>query len=500
MTALSPRVAIPPRWSPSARELDDGEALLLGAYPGLRGFLGPEDISSVRSEARLADGTPWPVPVTLAVPDAVAQAAREAGSLVLLDEEGTPVLDVTVEQLWNLDGGSVGIAGRVAPLAMLERGSHRSLRCHVADASRPGPMLGIPLVQPPHAPQVAQWVTCAAALGAAIRLLPMTGSGRQGEVDGPALVRICLDVAGRIGADVVPVSMPHHGDVERDLLAGALVARAYGATHVPGPMPAVDATWNPSLPAVVVLHEVVRDLRTDRWEPVLAVPPQYRSPARAEETCATVRGMVARGEQVPEWLAGPAVIHELARVRRGRSTGFTVLLTGLSGSGKSTVAKALHAALLERTSRTVTLLDGDRVRSMLSSELTFSRADRELNVRRIGFVAAEVTRHGGIALCAPIAPYTSSRAEVRALVSPHGGFLLVHVATAMATCEARDRKGLYAKARAGLIPEFTGISDPYEEPVDADLRIDTAVLAPADAVECILEVVARKGWLEVAGY
>ena len=143
----------------------------------------------------------------------------------------------------------------------------------------------------------------------------------------------------------------------------------------------------------------------------------------------------------------------------------------------------------------MTLLDGDVVRSMLSSELDFSRAHRDLNVRRIGYVAAEITRHGGIALCAPIAPYAPTRAAVRAMVEEFGGFLLVHVSTPLEVCEARDRKGLYAKARAGLLAEFTGVSDPYEDPTDADLTIDTAKTALDDAVEQVLAAATTRGWL-----
>lgn len=481
-----------PQWRPSTRELDDLDALLLGAYPALRGFLGPEDLAAVLATARLADGTAWPVPVSLVIPPAVALLARDAGALVILDEEGTPVGEVLIERLWDLDGG-IGVAGPVVPLAALERGSHLSLRRHVDHVSRPGRLLCIPVDRPPHAPQLAQWASCARGLGADIRLLPLTGSGRSGVVDGPALVRICLDAAERIGGDVVPVPVPHHGDDDRDRLVTAAVAAAYGATHVPRPVWGSDPGWDDSLPAVVNLPAVVRDRRNGRWEPAASVPVDSRSPERAEDVCAMVQRMVELRRPVPEWLTSPAVTHELVRTRLAR--GFTVLLTGLSGSGKSTIAKALQDALLDRTDRTVTLLDGDLVRSMLSSELTFSRAHRELNVRRIGFVAAEVTRHGGIAICAPIAPYADSRAEVRSMVTPHGGFLLVHVATALEVCEARDRKGLYAKARAGVLKEFTGISDPYEAPDDADLRIDSAETPPHVAAERILDVAASLGWL-----
>ncbi|HXA62038.1 MAG TPA: adenylyl-sulfate kinase, partial [Streptosporangiaceae bacterium] len=187
---------------------------------------------------------------------------------------------------------------------------------------------------------------------------------------------------------------------------------------------------------------------------------------------------------------------ELRRARPPRhERGVTVFFTGLSGSGKSTVARGLADALVERGGRTVSLLDGDVVRQLLSAGLTFSKQDRDLNIRRIGYVAAEVTRHGGVAICAPIAPYAATRAEVRRMVSEQGDFVLVHVSTPLAECERRDRKGLYAKARAGLIPEFTGISDPYEEPGDAELTLDTSTISPEAAVEAVLELLAAGGWI-----
>jgi sulfate adenylyltransferase len=184
----------------------------------------------------------------------------------------------------------------------------------------------------------------------------------------------------------------------------------------------------------------------------------------------------------------------IARPPRARR-GFVLFLTGLSGSGKSTVARDLRDALAERGDRRVTLLDGDLVRRMLSAGLTFSREDRDLNILRIGYVAAEIARHGGIAICAPIAPYAATRARVREMVSETGDFLLIHVATPIEVCEARDRKGLYAKARAGLIGQFTGVSDPYEEPADADLVIDTSVLSRSEATAAVLSLLTSGGWL-----
>ena len=177
-----------------------------------------------------------------------------------------------------------------------------------------------------------------------------------------------------------------------------------------------------------------------------------------------------------------------------RRAGVTVFLTGLSGAGKSTIADALIADL-EREGRPVTVLDGDVVRTHLSSELTFSKEHRDLNIRRIGFVAGEITKNGGIAICAPIAPYAGTRREVREAIEPLGGFLEVHVATPLEVCEARDRKGLYAKARAGLIEGFTGITDPYEAPEDPEVRIDTADLTPDLAAHRILVKLESLGFI-----
>src|SRR5207237_1224196 len=174
---------------------------------------------------------------------------------------------------------------------------------------------------------------------------------------------------------------------------------------------------------------------------------------------------------------------------------FTVFFTGLSGSGKSTVANVLQVKLLERGGRSLSVLDGDLVRRNLSSELGFSREHRDLNIRRIGYVAAEITKAGGIAICAPIAPYDATRKQVRAMIEPQGGFLLVHLATSIETCEARDRKGLYAKARAGIVKEFTGVSDPYEEPADAELVIDTTSISPAEAAQEIILYLEREGYI-----
>ncbi|MBB5962731.1 adenylyl-sulfate kinase [Planomonospora venezuelensis] len=245
-------------------------------------------------------------------------------------------------------------------------------------------------------------------------------------------------------------------------------------------------------PAVVRAALKARDrLAESGAETALAVVPL--APRQEQAVDLELREHVAEAYGATEHLAGPEPVTLPGPPHR---RGLVVFFTGLSGSGKSTVARGLRDALLERGGRTVTYLDGDVVRHLLSAGLGFSREDRDLNIRRIGFVAAEAARHGGLAICAPIAPYAATREEVRAMVEAVGAdFLLVHVATPLAECERRDRKGLYAKARAGLIPEFTGISAPYEEPEDADLVVDTTAIPVERAVDAVLDPLVQGGWV-----
>jgi sulfate adenylyltransferase len=223
------------------------------------------------------------------------------------------------------------------------------------------------------------------------------------------------------------------------------------------------------------------------------VPP---GAAAASLSTADLDVRLAQGEDIPQWFTFPAIVRELRRTHPPRSQqGFTVFFTGLSGSGKSTIANVLLVRLMERVKRRVTLLDGDIVRKHLSSELGFSKEHRDLNIRRIGYVASEITKAGAIAICCPIAPYDDVRREVRALVEPHGGFVLTYLATPLETCERRDRKGLYAKARAGTIRQFTGISDPYEPPDDAEVAIDTTGMTPHDAANRIIAYLRQERYL-----
>jgi sulfate adenylyltransferase len=190
-------------------------------------------------------------------------------------------------------------------------------------------------------------------------------------------------------------------------------------------------------------------------------------------------------------------VKELRRTHLPKSRqGFTIFFTGLSGAGKSTIANALMIKLLEIGGRSVTLLDGDVIRKHLSSELGFSKEHRDLNIQRIGYVAGETTKAGGAVICAPIAPYAATRRKVREMIAPHGGFIEVYVSTPIEVCEERDRKGLYQKARAGVIKEFTGISDPYEVPEAPELVINTTDCTPDEASQMIILKLEKQGFIK----
>lgn len=492
-----------PSLTPGPAELADLELLLDGAFHPLGGFLGAVDSATVAAAGRLADGTPWPAQVTLGVPEDLTKEER----LVLTDPEGVPLAVLTVAETWRAavpEGSPSGddplrvappspwrVAGPVTPLRSPEHGPFRALR-RPPEAVRAelagAPALAIATRTPLHRRQLGQLRQLADKLGARVLVLPLLGESHHESV-----VRAVLSVRRELpdGTLVVPVRLAER---PRDLLLSAHVAAAYGATHLFAPE--FSEAEREAAPLELAAPEPwAYDESLEVWRPTAKIDPDH---VRTEPTEAELTEMLDHGEEIPEWFTPPAVARELSRAhppRHGR--GITVFFTGLSGSGKSTIARGLADTLVERGGRTVTLLDGDVVRRLLSAGLTFSREDRDLNIRRIGYVAAEITRHGGVAICAPIAPYAQTRAEVRRMVTAAGDFVLVHVATPLEECERRDRKGLYAKARAGLIPEFTGISDPYESPDDADLTIDTSAMSPEEAVAQVFDLLVMGGWVRL---
>jgi sulfate adenylyltransferase len=506
---LPAELAVWPAWTPGEEQLGELELITSGAYAPLTGYLTTADLAAVSARGELADGTPWPVPVTLTVPASAVPV--DADHLVLQDQEGSPLAVVSITERMPADatGTTLRLAGPVTALRAPEHGPFRALRAApaaVRAALGATPVLAYATRRPLGQRQIGQLRHLAGQLRARILVLPLVAGPADLVTRPDALVRAVSAAARQLPAStvVVPVPLPPRSDPAEELLARAVVAAAFGATRL-----LVDAGgagrdsrtrsdgsgFDLSKFGIEILPtgEWAYDPVAEVWRPLGLIEPGLE---RGELSDGELGQLLDSGAAVPAWMMPAGVAEELRRARPPRARrGVVVFFTGLSGSGKSTLAKDLRDALLERGDRTVSLLDGDMVRRLLSAGLTFSREDRDLNIARIGFVAAEVARHGGIAICAPIAPYAAARAAVRRMVSEVGDFVLVHVSTPLEVCEARDRKGLYAQARAGVIGSFTGISDPYEVPDDADLVIDASVVSPRDAVAAVLAHLTRGGWL-----
>ena len=496
-----------PAWTLSAAHLADLELLLSGAFAPLTGFMTSADVDAVTRAGELADGRPFPVTVTLDVPGEAVPAG--AAHLALTDPEGTPLATLEITERTEAGPGLIRLAGPVTARRVPEHGPFRRLMLtpDQARAQVPGgPVLAWASRGPLNRRQIGQLRHLGGQLRARLLILPLVGGPADVVIRPEALIRATLAAAASLPADarIIPVPLAPRAEPAspgREIALRARIAAAYGATHLMAdPADPGEATVSAGLaglpgPPIPVLPsgDWAYDPRAEVWRPLTLI----EAGTEQGDLSADQRGdLLDAGAPVPDWFTPPAVARELARARPPRSArGFVLFLTGLSGSGKSTMARDLRDLLSERGDRRVTLLDGDLVRRVLSAGLTFSREDRDLNIIRIGYVAAEIARHGGIAICAPIAPYAAARARVREMVSEVGDFLLIHVATPVEVCEARDRKGLYAKARAGLIGQFTGISDPYEEPVDADLVVDTSLLTEQEAVAAVLRLLTSGGWL-----
>jgi len=491
-----------PAWTPGDAQLGELELVTSGAYAPLTGYLTTADLAAVASRRELADGTPWPMPVTLTVP--AASLPDDAGHLVLQDQEGSPlaVVDIAERAPGDAAGAALRVAGPVTALRAPEHGPFRAMRRNPADVRRElagTPVLALATRRPLNQRHIGQLRHLAGQLKARILLLPLVAGPAEVVRRPEALVRAVLAAASQLPDStlVVPVPLPPRANKDEDLSARVVVAASHGATHLlsegVSTLRSGESVFEKFGVTVVSAGEWAYDPVSEVWRPLGLIEPGAE---RDELSDGELGALLDAGVTVPAWLMPAGVAAELRRARPPRSArGLVVFFTGLSGSGKSTLARDLRDALLERGDRTVSLLDGDLVRRLLSAGLTFSREDRDLNIARIGYVATEVARHGGIAICAPIAPYAAARAGVRSMVTEVGDFVLVHVSTPLAVCEERDRKGLYAQARAGVIGSFTGISDPYEEPLDADLVLDTSVVSRRDAAAAVLALLTRGGWL-----
>ena len=518
-------------WDLTARQLCDVELLLNGAFSPLEGFMSAAEHESVLRDMRLPSGALWPIPMTLDVSEAFADGLEAGETIALRDGEGLLVAVLEVGETWRAEkteearvvygteddshpGVSylrnrthpVCVSGRVSGIEPVLHYDHRALRESPGELRERLRKLGWRRVvafqtrNPLHRAHVALALQAARACEANLLLHPVVGETLEGDVDRFTRVRCYQRVLAHLPGQTTTLSLLNLAmrmAGPREALWHAIVRKNHGCTHfIVGrdhAGPGADRNGRPfygpyDAQALMAEHERELDIAMVPFQEVVYVEnrSQHLPVDRLTDddrvltlSGSELRRRLALGLDIPEWFTFPEVAAELRRAWPPRHRqGFTVLFTGLSGAGKSTLANALVAMLRESGERRVTLLDGDIVRKHLSSELGFSRAHREINLRRIGFVAAEIAKNGGIAVCAPIAPYAASRRELRESVEAVGGFVEVYVSTPLATCEARDRKGLYAKARAGLIAGFTGIDDPYEAPASPDIEIDTAQMRP----------------------
>jgi sulfate adenylyltransferase len=526
------------RFNLKDRQLFDLEMLMVGGFAPLTGFLNEEEYQSVVKDMRLGDGSLWPIPVVLDVPDSADFAVGE--SIVLCDPYGNPLAVMEVESRYTPDKAAevrevygttdmthpgvryvmnqmhdTYLGGTVHALQLEARHDFKEYRYTPEELKAVFAEKGWDKVvafqtrNPMHRVHFELVKRAHEQVDAPVLVHPVVGMTREGDIDYITRVRTYQVVCETYGKDftflaLLPLAMRMAGP--REALWHMIIRKNYGATHfIVGrdhAGPGKDSKGEPFYGAYEA-RELAKQYATEVGIEVVPSAELAYVPGRggyagldevkAEEETESISGTEFRrrlfaGEEIPEWFSFPESIAELRRgVQKQQRRGVTIFLTGLSGSGKSTIANALASKLREVQDREVTLLDGDVIRNHLTSELGFSKEHRDLNVSRVGYVASEITKHGGIAICSMIAPYREARAKARDLVEQHGSFFEVYVSTPIAVCEQRDVKGLYKKARKGLIKGFTGVDDPYEEPEEAELVLDAGELSPEKCVERILE-------------
>jgi sulfate adenylyltransferase len=530
-----------PSWDLTLRQVCDLELLMNGGFFPLKGFQTEADYDGVVETMRTADGTLWPIPVTLDVSEAFAEAVAPGQDIALRDAEGVILAIMSITDKWvpNKDHEAEKVfgandlahpavnylhhtAGKVylgGPITGIQQPVHYDFK-----ARRDTPnelrayfrklgwnrVVAFQTRNPLH--RAHQELTFRAAREAQANLLihPVVGMTKPGDVDHFTRVRCYEAVLGQYPASTTTMSLLNLAmrmGGPREALWHAIIRKNHGLTHFivgrdhagPGKNSQGKDFYGPyDAQTLVAQHQkeigiemvdfkqMVYVQERAQYFPIDEVP---EGTTVLDISGTELRRRLREGIEIPDWFSFPEVVTELRRTSPQRSRqGFTVFFTGLSGSGKSTIANALMVKLMEMGGRPVTLLDGDVVRKHLSSELGFSKEHRDINIKRIGYVASEITKNGGIAICAPIAPYTATRRAVREMVEAYGAFIEVHVATAIEECERRDRKGLYKLAREGKIKEFTGISDPYEVPEKPELRVETE---NADVDNCAHQVILK---------
>jgi sulfate adenylyltransferase len=534
-----------PAWTLTPTQLCDIELLLNGGFSPLEGFLTQRDYDTVVTTGRLDDGRLWPLPVVLDVSDPFATSLSLPCDIALYDQEGLLIATLQAEDCWIPDKQHeashcygttdlqhpgvyqlhnerhpIYLGGRlrgITPPARYAFARYRhtptQLRQEFSRRSW-SRTLAFHTSCPMFSAQIALTSRAAREQQANLVIHPIVDTGQPGLVDDFTRMRsyeLTMRQFPEQTTLLAPIPLATRLAGPREALWHAIIRQNYGLSQIiigkDHASPEATAHYSAYQAQDYALQhgeeldiEIVPVEETRYLEERAEYLPASEVPAESTPLTLPPKELerrLDRGLEIPAWFSPTEIIEEIRKARPPRhQQGFTVFFTGLSGSGKSTLANALMNKLRELGERSVSLLDGDIVRHHLSSELGFSKAHRALNILRIGFVAGEITRAGGIAICAPIAPYRATRRKVREMIETHGGFIEVHVATPLEICESRDRKGLYAKARKGLISEFTGISDPYEAPERAEIIIDTSEVSAVEAGNRMMLTLEQLGYIQ----
>ena len=530
------------------RQLCDLEMIMSKAFYPLDGFIGENDYYSVLDNMRLVNGSLWPIPIILDITKQFSKQVSINHKIILKDKEGFSLAEMKISDIWEpnkkieaekvygtLDEShpgvdyllnqtdSIYIGGSIKCIESIHHYDYQDLR-HSPEVLKDkfnklgwDKVIAFQTRNPLHKAHVEMTLRAINDFNAKLLIHPVVGMTKPGDVDYYTRVRCYNHILKKYPNNsallsLIPLAMRMAGP--KEALWHAIIRKNYGCTHIiigrDHAGPGNDNNGNPfygPYDAQNIIERYEDEIKikmipfkflvylpeTKTYCPVDEVPKgiNYETVSGSE-----LRKYLSEGKKIPEWFTYSEVANELRKSTPSKKNrGFTIFFTGLSGSGKSTLANGLLIKLLENGTRPVSLLDGDIVRTHLSSELGFSKEHRSINVRRIGYVASEITKNRGIAICAPIAPYRIDRKFNRGLISSLGGYIEIHVSTSLEKCEERDVKGLYKLAREGSLKEFTGISDPYEKPNNPEMVIDSSDTAPEELVDNIYKKIEELGYI-----
>ena len=531
------------------RQLCDLELLLNGGFAPLNGFMNQKDYDSVLNEMRLSNGSIWTIPINLDISKDFAERINHNEKILLKDKEGFSLAILTITDIWepNLKNESKkiynttdlthpgvnylinktnrfylgGLLEKISDPKHYDYKEYRHTPRQLRDVFKKlkwKKVIAFQTRNPLHRAHVEMIKNAIKNENANLLLHPVVGMTKPGDVNHYTRLRCYQSVLKRFDQkqailSLIPLAMRMAGP--REAVWHALIRKNYGCSHLivgrdhagPGLAESGKPFYGPyDAQELLIQHQNEIGIEMIPFKFMVFLPnlKSYKpiDEVKKGENHKTISGtelrkMLDNGQKIPSWFTYPEVAKELERsIPPLNKRGITIFFTGLSGSGKSTLANGLMVKLLEEGSRTVTLLDGDIVRTHLSNELGFSKEHRSINVQRIGYVASEITKNKGIAICAPIAPYEIDRKINRDLISSYGGYIEIFVNTPLEKCEERDSKGLYKLARKGIIKEFTGISDPYEKPLNPEIIIDSSNQNPEELVDVLYNKIQKLGYLK----